>query len=220
MADAGDSKSPARKGVWVRLPPPVPSGWGTRSCIALLIGIAVAAGCAPLDPGASHPHSLLVDLDGRPFERPVGGDSAATVFLFVRTDCPISNRYAPEIRRIHQRFAGRGVEFWIVYPDPDESPAAIREHLDEFDFPGRPARDPKHDLVRRTGASVTPEAAVFSGGQLAYLGRINDRFVDFGKTRAAATTHDLVQALEAVLGGRSVPEPRTQAIGCFIPELE
>ena len=24
MADAGDSKSPARKGVWVRLPPPAP----------------------------------------------------------------------------------------------------------------------------------------------------------------------------------------------------
>ena len=45
MADAGDSKSPARKGVWVRLPPPAPldlrrnaSPAGTRSIPGALYG--------------------------------------------------------------------------------------------------------------------------------------------------------------------------------------
>ena len=66
----------------------------------------------------------------------------------------------------------------------------------------------------------TPEAAVFADGELVYRGRIDDRFVDFGKTRAAATTHDLAFALQAILDGRPVPESRTRAVGCFIPELK
>jgi hypothetical protein len=40
------------------------------------------------------------------------------VLVFVRTDCPISNRYAPELRRLQDRFAPRGMAFWLVYPDP------------------------------------------------------------------------------------------------------
>jgi len=165
-------------------------------------------------------HIFLLDLSGRRIDPLEEAGEAATVFLFLRTDCPISNRYAPEIRRLHDRFAPSGVAFWMVYPDPDEPLPAIRQHLADFGFPGRAVRDPEHALVEKTQAKVTPEAAVFADGDLAYLGRIDNRFVDFGKTRAAATTHDLAGALEAILEGRPVPESRTAAVGCFIPDLE
>src|SRR5215470_16766602 len=46
----------------------------------------------------------------------------ATVFIFTSTDCPISNRYAPEVRRIVAAFAQRGVAFRLVYPNPAEQP--------------------------------------------------------------------------------------------------
>jgi hypothetical protein len=140
--------------------------------------------------------------------------------LFVRSDCPISNRYAPELQRIHEQFADRGVAFWLVYPDPDESPEAIRRHFAEYAHPGRPTRDPHHAFVRTTGATVTPEAAVFDrDGRLVYVGRIDDRFVDFGKARAAPTRRDLIDAIEATLAGRPVEPARTRAVGCFIPDL-
>ena len=108
----------------------------------------------------------------------------------------------------------------MVYPDPGEPLQAIRQHLADFEFPGRAARDPEHALVEKTQANVTPEAAVFADGEWVYLGRIDNRFVDFGKTRAAATTHDLAGALEAILDGRPVPASRTPAVGCFIPDLK
>jgi hypothetical protein len=159
----------------------------------------------------------LVDLDGHevdPFARP----ARAHVFLFLRSDCPISNRYAPEIRRIEERFARDGVAFWLVYPDPAEAVETIRKNFDEYAYPDRPWRDPSRALVHRTGATVTPEAAVFDPAlRLAYLGRIDDQYVDFGKARAAPTRRDLVQAIEAVLAGQPVPTPRTRAVGCFIP---
>jgi hypothetical protein len=159
----------------------------------------------------------LIDLDGAAVD-PLG-DARATVFVFSRTDCPISNRYAPELRRLYESFVSRGVRFWLVYPDPDEPVDAIRRHLADYDYPMAGLRDPRYTLVDLTEATVTPEVVLFDeAGTLVYRGRIDDRYVDFGKTRAAPTTHDLAEALEAVLDGRPVPNPRTRAIGCYIPD--
>jgi hypothetical protein len=38
-----------------------------------------------------------------PFDAPT--DIKAIVFLFTSTDCPISNRYAPDVRRLATKFA-------------------------------------------------------------------------------------------------------------------
>jgi hypothetical protein len=49
-----------------------------------------------------------------------------------------------------------------------------------------------------------------------YLGRIDDRFPDLGVRREEPTTHELRDALDAVLAGKPVETPRTLAVGCFI----
>jgi hypothetical protein len=80
-------------------------------------------------------------------------------------------------------------------------------------------RDPKHALVKRSGVTVTPEVAVFlAGGSEVYRGRIDDRYVDFGKERAAPTQRDLDQALAAIVKGEKIANAKTRAIGCYIPE--
>jgi hypothetical protein len=53
-----------------------------------------------------------------------------------------------------------------------------------------------------------------------YRGRIDDRYVAFGKARPAPTRRDLEETLDALLEGK-LPEPvTTTAIGCFIADLE
>jgi len=155
---------------------------------------------------------------------PLADPGPAVVLVFVRTDCPIANRYAPEIRRLHERFAARGVGFWLVYPDRGESSDAVRDHLRAFDLPARAVRDPGHVLVKRAGARITPEAAVFvpgtAGPRLAYHGRIDDRHPELGRMRPAPTTRDLEDALEAVLAGRPVPRESAPAVGCFLADVE
>ena len=145
----------------------------------------------------------------------------AVVFLFTSTDCPISNRYAPEMRRIVTTFAPQGVAFRLVYPNPAEQGPAIRAHMADFGFGGaiQALRDPKLALVKYVNATVTPEAAVVVGGRVAYIGRIDDRYVDLGLERPAPTMHDLADALSAVLAGRPVAHPTTQAVGCFIADF-
>jgi hypothetical protein len=154
---------------------------------------------------------------------PAAGDPT-TVLLFARTDCPITNRYAPELRRLHDRFAGRSVRFWLVYPDPGETDAGVERHAREFGYGMTPIRDPRHALVRLAGAHTTPEAAVFvgdtAGPRLVYRGRIDDRNVAPGKTRSAPRARDLEDVLTALAKGQVVPTRTTTAIGCAIAPLE
>jgi len=174
----------------------------------------------------------LTDLAGQlvdPFART---GAKATVFLFVRADCPISNRYAPEVGRLVQEFASHGVAFELVYVDPGEPSEEIRQHMRDYGYHVAALRDNEHALVKMTGAKVTPEAAVFvpasSGAsrdsvgteRMVYRGRIDDQYVDFGKTRPAPTTHDLEDVLQAIVQGKPVSIQTTRAVGCFIQDLK
>ena len=130
------------------------------------------------------------------------------MLLFTAVDCPISDRYAPEVRRLAARHGADGVRFWLVYANAGETPAAARAHAAAFAYGLPVVLDPAATLADRAGQTVTPEAAVFdAAGRLVYHGRIDDRYVDFGVDRPAPTTHDLADALAAVLAGRPVAHP-------------
>lgn len=169
----------------------------------------------------ARPHVLLTDLDNRPVDPFLAGENAsAIVFLFSSVDCPVSNRYAPVVQRLHATFASQGVAFWLIYPNPSETAGAIREHLKAFRYPVHALRDPKHELVKQTHVSVTPEAAVFARDRsLVYHGRIDNRYVSIGIERPSATRHDLLEALTATLSGGRVLEAETQPVGCFIADF-
>jgi hypothetical protein len=161
-----------------------------------------------------------VGLNGHAVDPFAVKDDKAIVMIFLRTDCPISNRYAPELQRIGAKFSPRHVRFWLVFPDKSEPPEKVRQHVAEYHFPGKPLLDPNKELVRAAEASVTPEAAVFlPDRKLVYHGRIDDRVADFGKVRPRAATHDLEDALESVLAGKPVAQSSTKAIGCYISDL-
>jgi hypothetical protein len=142
-----------------------------------------------------------------------------TVLVFTTTDCPISNRYAPEIQRLAEQFSGR-VRFTLVYPVPSDTDAMIREHGKKFGFAIAWQRDDRQTLVTQTGVTVTPEVAVIdAAGRQLYRGRIDDRYIAFGKDRPQPTVRDLERSLEAIVAGKPVPVAQTQAIGCFISDL-
>lgn len=163
----------------------------------------------------------MLDLEGRDVATLEWLRGDVGVFVFVRADCPIANRYAPEISRLAEEYGARGVRFALVYVDPDETPQTVRAHLDEYGLALPALRDRRHELVEAAAATVTPTAAVVSdGGVIVYRGRIDDRFPDLGKARRSANRRDLAEALEDVLAGRRVEVPQTEAVGCFITDLE
>jgi hypothetical protein len=183
--------------------------------------LAVFAAFALRLSAASPPGLRLPDLDNQlvdPFQ--TAADTKAIVFLFISVDCPVSNRYAPEIRRLSEKFGARGVVFRLVYPNPAESPEAIRGHLKDYRYPASAMRDPRQQLAKFAKATITPEAALFDKqGRRLYLGRIDDRYVNLGLERPAPTRHDLEEALDATLAGTPVQEPIAPAVGCYIADF-
>jgi hypothetical protein len=158
-------------------------------------------------------------LDGTPADPFLAALGKPVVLVFLRTDCPISNRYAPLIQRISSRYAAK-VAFWLVYPSKGASAEKIRQHEHEYGYKIPALRDPQHALATQAQVQVTPEAAVFGADhRLLYHGRIDDLYQDFGRARSAATTHELDDAIQAALSGKTPPR-NMPGVGCFIADLE
>jgi len=188
--------------------------------LALLALTASAVARAPQAEELRLPDGTGVRAD------PLAPGNDVRVFVFVRRDCPIANRYAPELVRLQRDFpaaAGSPVRVFLVYVDPADTAPLIAAHQQEFALALPWFVDGTHALARRAGATVTPEAAVYgpaaTGGRvLLYRGRIDDRFVDVGHTRPTATVHELRDAIADALAGRQPAAPGGPAIGCFIED--
>lgn len=160
----------------------------------------------------------VIDLAGREQDPWADPSARAVVLIFISIECPICNRYAPEIQRLQARFSKQDVVFWLVQPTLDETTESTRKHLEEYGYSLGLLRDTKRTLVNLAGATITPEAAVFApGGRLIYHGRIDDRFADFGKSRPAPTTRELTTVLEEFLANRPLTVTHAPAVGCSIP---
>jgi len=160
----------------------------------------------------------VVDLDGRAAEPFQNAGGKLVVLLFIRTDCPISNRYAPYLQQLSARYAGQA-NFLLIYPIRTESSEQVRRHMKDYGYRLPALRDPEGALVRAAQVKITPEAAVFTPkGQLLYHGRIDNWYAEFGRARSAPTTHELTDALDAALAGKPVPVATAPGIGCFLPD--
>ena len=162
-------------------------------------------------------------LDGQMHEPLRVAPGSTHLLFFVATDCPISNRYAPEIGRIVAEYAPRHVSSFLIYADSRATEAHVRAHVAEFWPTGIGARiilDEALAVTRGAGATVTPEAAVYTPAGRVYRGRIDDLYIKLGETRRAPTRRDLRVSLDAVVAGLRVPVAETQAVGCYIQQTK
>jgi len=189
-----------------------------KMAFVLSIGIVGLVGCKSEPKSTGHSPQIAVMGPQNRLVNPLDNPNAkAIVFFFLRTDCPISNRYAPEIERLSRRYANERIAFWLVYPEPSTSVGDIEQHRKEYYLSVQALRDPRHSLVKMARVKVTPETAVFlPDGHEVYRGRIDDKYVDFGKERPVPTTHDLDEVLKRLIGGKPTENSVTRAIGCFI----
>lgn len=146
-----------------------------------------------------------------------GSGRNAVVLFFLGTECPVSNFYAPDMIRIAEAGAKRGVATYGVYPEPDAAPADAAKHAEEYGLTFAVLLDPEQALAKRAGITRVPTAVVLTpAGGIAYRGRIDDRYSMNGRRRNVPRTRDLEDALEAVLAGRSPAVKETPAFGCLL----
>ncbi len=182
-----------------------------RATLILLCSLSLAARAA---------ERYGTDLNGHPIEQIAPAGTKVVVLFFAASDCPIANRYIPEIQRLDREFTPQAVHFWWVYPNPADTTAVVRRHDEQFDIHADEVLDTEQRLTRMAHVAMTPEVAVFlstaAGLREVYRGRIDDRYLALGQERPAATQHDLETALRAVLANHPVPKPGGPVVGCSI----
>ncbi|MFM7149277.1 MAG: redoxin domain-containing protein, partial [Gemmataceae bacterium] len=158
----------------------------------------------------------LTDGEGKSWSLADQKDKKAIVVLFLGTECPINNQYLPRLAELHKEFASRGVAFVGINSNVHDTPARILAHVRANAIPFPVLRDSGNVVADDFYARRTPEAFVLGpAGEVLYQGRIDDQ-IGIGYRRKEAKERFLVDALEAVLAGKPVPTPQTDAPGCII----
>lgn len=162
----------------------------------------------------------LVDVQGMRHTRATDWPGKrALVFIFLATECPAVDSYAPTIERLARDFAKRRVLLYGVQCDPDVTAEGAQRHAREFGLTIPILLDPGQILARQSGTTRTATAVVAdSTGRIVYRGRIDDRFPSLGKRRDGPRTHDLNEVLETLLAGQPLLFRETEVVGCPLPK--
>src|ERR1051325_2917799 len=97
----------------------------------------------------------ILGIDGASY-RPLAPARAANVIIFVTTDCPVANGYAPEIQRICGAYSTKGVDCLLVYEDVGTSAETVRKHRAEFRYGTAPAALDADEIGRHTSELQSP----------------------------------------------------------------
>ena len=175
----------------------------------------------------THPDVLPIGAPAPPFALPgVDGsthrlaDIDASVFVYVQgcNHCPYVLAYLDRLKALANAYADKGVAFVMVNSNdaeryPDDDLEGMKRFAAEHALPFPYLWDASQEVARAYRTLRTPEVLVFDEARkLAYHGRIDDN----AKEPEAVTTHELKDALEALLGGKTVAEPETYAVGCTV----
>jgi thiol-disulfide isomerase/thioredoxin len=139
------------------------------------------------------------------------------VFVFLATDCPLSQNYVPTMNQLSKQFAANGIGFYGVFSQEDLSPKTLDDFTTSYAMSFPAIRDDEFKLADSFGATTTPQAfLVDSTGQTLYKGAIDNWAPELGQHRTVITEHYLLNALESLRDNKPVKLKETAAVGCFI----
>lgn len=160
----------------------------------------------------------LRDVKGRQHTAAAWKEKKAVVLIFLGTECPVSNGYSPEYRRLAETYTRKDVLFFGIHPDSDVSAEQAAKHAADYRLPFTVLLDPTQKVAKQARVKVVPEAVLLSpNGQVRYRGRIDDLYTPDGKRREEPKSRDLEEAIKAVLAGKAPPVAQTEAYGCPLP---
>lgn len=202
---------------------------GTLSRLALTVLLSLTAwGQQPhpiLAIGSSAPDFDLPGVDGKNHKLSDYASSAVLVVVFNCNHCPIAQMYERRIAQLATEYADRGVS--VVAIEPNDPKALTIDELDSSDMSDsleemKIRADNKHltypylydgetqSVTDSYGPQATPHAFVFdSSRHLRYEGRIDNSY-----RSELVTTHEVRDAIDALLAHREVAVKHTGVFGC------
>ncbi len=202
---------------------------GILRSLALTILLSPSASAQPAHPilaiGSPAPDFDLPGIDGTNHKLSDYAASPVLVVVFNCNHCPIAQMYERRIAQLATDYANRGVN--VVVIEPNDPKAITIDELDSSDMSDsleemKVRAQYKHlsypylydgetqSVTDSYGPQATPHAFVFdSSRRLRYEGRIDNSY-----RSELVTTHEVRDAIDALLAHREVAVKHTGVFGC------
>ncbi len=175
--------------------------------------------------GSSHAHHFsLPGVDGREYCLKDFANAKVLVVIFMCNHCPYVLACIDRLVALQADFFGSGVRFVGVnsndptdYPEDSFDAMKVFSREKKMNFPY--LFDSTQEVARAYGAVCTPDIFVYGEAKdatqfrsLLYHGRIDDNW----KNIDHVTSHDLHDALEAIVAGKTPSADQKPSMGCSI----
>ena len=184
---------------------------------------------ATTDPPASAParelgkvvaEFALADVDGKTHRLSDVRDQPLVVIAFLGTECPLAKLYGTRLAELARHYEPQGVVFFGINSNCQDTLREIAAYGQRHQIPFPLLKDVGNRFADQLHAQRTPEVFVLDQQRkLRYTGRIDDQY-SVGVSRDRPQQQDLREALDDLLAGRTVKQPCTAAVGCYIGRLQ
>ncbi len=160
----------------------------------------------------------LIDQDGKPHELFAMKDAKAVVLIWQGVGCPIVQQMTPAIKEAAEKYGPKGVQFLLVNSNIQDSPAMIKQEVENFDIKMPALKDADQRVGLEVGVQRTAEVVVIDpkkDWKILYHGPLDDRLT-YGRARAKADNNWTTDVLDAMLAGKDVVLTTRPADGCIV----
>ncbi len=163
----------------------------------------------------------LKNVDGKMFNLSDLTDAKGFIVIFSCNHCPFVVAYEDRIIELNRKYAEKGYPVIAINPndekiEPGDSFDGMVKRAKEKGFTFPYLRDETQFYARQYGAARTPHVYVLEKEgkdvYVRYIGAIDNNTRD----ASAVTTRYVEDAVNELLDGKAVSNPRTKAIGCTI----
>lgn len=196
-----------------------------RSILSLVVGacclILFAGRPVGYQVGDTVSDFKLKNVDGKTVSLSDYKNAKGVIVIFDCNTCPVSKAYTDRILALDKKYDGLG--FPVVAINSNSPEISSGDSFDEmvvhakkknYTFPY--LEDDSQEVAKAFGATNTPHVfVVVKEGQdfkVAYIGAIDDN----SRSASAATKKYVENAVDALLAGKPVEQPKTKAVGCGI----
>jgi peroxiredoxin len=168
--------------------------------------------------GAKAPDFSLPGIDGKNHTLSEYKNAKFLIVVFSCNHCPYVIGSEDRMIKFYNDYKSKGVEMVAINSNetkdhPGDSFENMISHAKEKKLPWPYLRDEKQDVALAYGALRTPHFYVFDQERkLRYTGRMDDN----PRTPGAEKTHELRDAMDALLAGKKPPVEVTNPIGCNV----
>jgi peroxiredoxin len=160
----------------------------------------------------------LMDLTGTIHSLEQNDNRRVRAFVFVSTECPISNGYIKALNELSTKItkSAKTVELFGVVSDPTVTRTQAAKHFADYQAEFPILFDASGLLAQELKPTHVPEAFVLNhDGKLVYRGAIDNSWEAIGRRRPNAEKEFLADAITSISNGKPVAVAETTPVGCL-----